>query len=173
MNDTDQHFHYAVARPQPYAGQLTPASQEALARAHGGHTETGCHFTHRLQLPDGRVINGVLDLHGTEEAYIGNVPLWGKRVLEYLPGSGGLSAFLATRADELVVLDPAPGRFKGAAEELAARTRHGWWFTNAALGFEAQAVYADLYAPPDDLGRFGVAILAGLFSNTQHPFLAL
>lgn len=173
MNDANRYFRDEAARPRPYAGQLSPSFQNMLAKAYGGYAETDCHFTHTVQLPDGRVIPGQLDLRGAEEAYLGNVPLRGRRVLEYLPGAGGLSAFLAARAGELVVLDRAPGLLNGLAEERAARMRRGWWFTRAALGFAAQAVYADPARPPKDLGQFDVVILNSILSALQHPLLAL
>jgi SAM-dependent methyltransferase len=72
-----------------------------------------------------------------------------------------------------VVLDHAPGLLSGAAEDLAEKVRRGWWFAKAAMGFEARAVYADLYAPPQDLGRFDLVVLNGLFSELPHPYLAL
>lgn len=173
MDDAGRYFDDEAARPRPYAGQLTEDFQAALARLHGGFAETACYFTHNLRLPSGRMIDGALHLRGGEETYIGNVPLYAKRVLEYLPGSGGLSAFLAARGGAVVALDQAPGLLPAAARGLAEQIRRGWWFAKAALGFAAQAVYADLYAPPGDLGRFDVAILPGLFAQLQHPFLAL
>ena len=173
MNNANRYFLDEASKPRAYSGQLLPAFQEMLAQAYAGSSEQDCYFVNTWHYPDGRAVPGELDLSGAEDTYIGKIPLWGKRVLEYLPGSGGLSGFLAARVDELVVLDHAPGLLKGAAEDLAEKTRRGWWFAKAATGFEAQAVYANLYAPPQDLGQFEIVVLNGLFSKLPHPYLAL
>jgi SAM-dependent methyltransferase len=95
---------------------------------------------------------------------LGKAKLWGKRVVELAPGSGGLSVWLAARAGELVVIDSVA---------TSPAIKRGWWFVKNRLGYEAQVVYSDPYMPPDDLGHFDIAVCAGMFSRGGHPQLAL
>jgi SAM-dependent methyltransferase len=167
MNAYETYAAQEAARPPRYRGQLQPGLQAALAAHYAEVAEADCKFVHSMDLPEGRAVHGVIDLRGIEDAYLGKIKLWGKRVLEIAPGSGGLSVWLAARAGELVVFDSAHPSAVNAA------TRRGWWFVKNRLGYEAQAVYGDPNAPPDDLGHFDIAVCAGLFSRGGHPELAL
>lgn len=183
MGGFEGYFRAEALRRPGYAGQLAAEFQAMLAARYGGADETACVFTQTVELPDGHVVDGALDARGQEDGYLGGMKFWGKRVIEIMPGSGWISAHIAIRAAELVVLDaapagdaavpPAPDDLAGAREEAAERVRRSWWFTRQALGFEAQAVYADLFDPPDDLGRFDVAVLANALSAVEHPYRLL
>ncbi len=50
---------------------------------------------------------------------------------------------------------------------------NSWWFTKRALGFNARAVYADIYEPPSDIGRFDVTVFGAILLHLSNPFLAL
>ena len=183
--DLDSFYKHQSAPPSRYGGQLSPEFQDELA----GHYAAGaadCVFTHTMQLPAGTVQHGAWDLRGSEADLLGHVSLQGKRVLEFLPGSGWLTAFIARSAAETVCLDLAPGlesqmspSFRPSTEDATALAasaeplRRSWWFTRQAFGTEAKLVYADLHQPPDDLGMFDVSVMAGTLFRLPHPLLAL
>lgn len=185
--DLDAYFA-EQSRPRPrYAGQLDPQFQLALTQRYWSVAQADCDFLQTLQLADGNVVPGAWDLRGHEDAYLGNFPLWDKRVLQYGPASGWISAHVAARARELIVLDLPPGEapplvaLGGATPkavqrdiaEAAERTRRGFWFAKQALGFEAAVVYADYADPPPDIGRVDAAVLPLILSQTPNPYSVL
>lgn len=180
----DLYFLQESKRRPHFQGQLTESFQSALANRFSGAPPDECTFTETVDLLGGETIAGALDLRGAEDEFLGGVKFWGKRVLQVLPGSGWLSAHIAIRADELVVLDMPVGfhpdmasladeSADGARSPEQERIRKSWWFVKNTLGYEAHAVYANLYDPPDDLGRFDVGVLSGVLSSLAHPYLAL
>jgi hypothetical protein len=167
-------------------GQLDPAFQAVLTNRYLGD-EADCLFSHTMELPDGRTLEGATDLRGTEEAHLGGYDITGKRVLEFGGGSGWLTSTMARHARELVTLDMPVGW-----EELSApfaaishangldgvrvtqeRVRRGWWFVKAHTGHTGQMVYCDLHNPPSDLGRFDVSVLPSTLLQVPMPLLVI
>ncbi len=185
--EIDGYFKTESTRKKSYLGQLNPSFQESLADYHAGVEEKDCEFNHTIDAGNRRVYTGAWDLRGHEQAYFGNYDFAGKRVLEAGPGSGFLSAYLAWSGADLVVLDLPIGRgpelvpFRGldlaeqrfAGTKSAARVRNSWWFTKRALGFNASAIYADIYEPPSDIGCFDVTVFGAILLRLSNPFLAL
>ena len=174
-------------RPPRYLGQLNPEFQAALAAHHDTVKPADCDFYHTIQAPDGELHAGAWDLRGHEAAYLGHHPLDGRAVLEFGPASGWLSAHIASQAASLTVFDlpmgsppqlvPHPdideteqARFSAAS---AGRLRNSWWYAKRRIGFEARAVYADVYDPPPDLGRFDMSFFGAILLHLCNPFQAL
>lgn len=185
--DLDAYFA-EHARPRPrYTGQLEPQFQLALARRYGSLAEGDCEFLQTLQLPDGNIVPGGWDLRGHEDAYLGNFPLWDKRILQYGLAAGWIAAHVAARARDLVVLDLPPGESpplmplggampdaaRQSIGEAAEHMRGGFWFAKQQLGFDAAVVYADLADPPADIGRFDAVILPFILSQNPNPYRVL
>lgn len=190
--DLAGYFSAAAVPSRCYEGQLSAAFQAALDRHHAGVAEQDCDFYHSMDLPSGRHFSGDWDLRGHEHRYVGGAFLdtadfTGKRIVEFGPASGALSVHLARLARELVVVDlpfgagpelvPHMGVDMGQAAvsgaASAARLRNSWWFTKAALNYQAKAVYADLYQLPLDMGRFDVGVFGALLLHLSNPFKAL
>lgn len=182
--DLDAYFA-EQGRPKPrYTGQLEPQFQLALARRYWSVAQADCEFLQTLQFADGNVVPGAWDLRGHEDAYLGNFPLWGKRILQYGPGAGWIAAHVAARARDLVVLDFPPGQnpphvhlvglMPEAAIQIMAeameRVRRGFWFAKQELGFDASVVYADFADPPTDIGRVDAAILPFILCQNPNPY---
>lgn len=185
--DLDAYFA-EQGRPRPrYTSQLDPQFQLALARRYWSIAQADCEFPQTLQFADGSVVPGVWDLRGHEDAYLGNFPLWGKRILQYGPGSGWIAAHVAARARDLVLLDLPPGGSPPQAQlvglmpeiapqsvsDAAERVRRGFWFAKQELGFEASVVYADFADPPTDIGRVDAAILPLILCQNPNPYRVL
>jgi SAM-dependent methyltransferase len=184
--DLDEYFDAALLN-RAFAGQTAAEFQAALAQHHANLEISDCDFYHTLILPDGTVTPGQWDLRGDEAAYTGEYAFAGKRVLEIGPGGGAITAYLDRSGAEVTVfdtpfgsgpelvpysgLDLAEQRRSGARS--CTRQRNGWWYARRALGFQATAVYGDLYDPPPDLGRFDVAVLGSVLLRVRDPFLVL
>ena len=174
-------------RPQPrYAGQGADAFQQALMERHAGVTPAVCDFYHTIELPDGSVHAGDWDLRGHEATYLGQVDVKGKRVIEFGPASGWMSAFIARQA-HLTVVDlpfdrppdfvPHPdidvATTTGHATLSVGRLRNSWWYTKRSLGFAARAFYADIYQLPPDIGQHDIAFFGAILLHLNNPFCAL
>lgn len=185
--DLDAYYRAEAIRRPTYLGQLDPAFQAALAHRNRQVVAEDCDFYHTLDMPDGRTIEGVWDLRRHEDAYLGHVALRGQRVIEYGPASGGLTAHMAASGAEIVAFDlpygsgpellPHPGIDLQAAQrsgaQSARRLHNSWWYVRNRLRYDAAIVYADIYEPPEDLGRFDIAVFGAILLHLSHPFRAL
>jgi O-methyltransferase len=185
--DLESYFKRESVIRRPYSGQLTPRFQAALAEHHRDLLISDCEFYHTIEFPDGKIIEGAWDLRGHEMEYLGNLPLTGKTVLEFGPASGFLSRAIAESGAALTVFDLAIGSspeimpfpnadivsIAASGAESAGRLRNSWWYTKQQFGFEARAVYADIYHQPEDLGTYDIAIFGAILVHLSSPFQAL
>lgn len=185
--DLESYFAAEARRPGPFEGQTSPRFQDMLARHHADIAAADCDFYHSITLPDGRTFKGEWDLRGHEATYLGRQDLSGRRVLEFGPASGWLSAYMARAGAQLMTLDlpfdgiPALMPFAGhdmrsqraAMAGTVRRMRNSWWFLKRELGFEAMAAYLDIERLPPDLGHFDVAVFGCILLHLRNPFLVL
>lgn len=187
-NKIDAYFGDQGSSKGRYEGQLTPSFQSALEDYHAKVTEQDAAFYHTIDFGDGVLRKGAWDLRDHEQTYLGGCDVAGKRVLEVGPASGFLSAYLASKGADLVVFDLPLGsaselvpfseiddmeEFASGGRRSVEQLRNSWWLTKRRLGFKASAVYADVYAPPSDLGRFDVAVFGSVLLHLSNPFRAL
>jgi hypothetical protein len=179
--------YYSTAREKGWAGQLAPDFQKSLQRHFSQFKASECEFYHTIRAPDGTIYPGAWDLSGHEKEYLGGIDLAGKRVLEFGPASGLLTAHMSKNGASVVAFDLPPGRgpelvpFPAIDVEAAnrsgvesmSRLRNSWWFARKTLGFSADIVYGDIYALPNDIGRFDVAVFGAILLHLSNPFLAL
>lgn len=148
-----------------------------------------CHFYHFMDLPGVGEVGTGWDLRETVDDYLGNLDFKGKRVLDVGTASGYLTFAMEERGAEVVSFDMADGAqwnvvpFRGerfTTETMAESTfwmnqavRNSYWFAHARLGSTAKAFYGDLYALPEGLGYFDVAVLGMILPHLRDPFLAL
>jgi 2-polyprenyl-3-methyl-5-hydroxy-6-metoxy-1,4-benzoquinol methylase len=189
LND---YFRERAARPCVYTGQLTEQFQRELLSYHIGLVATDCDFYHSIDLYSGQQLPGSWDLRGHEKRYLGGNLLnehffLNKRIAEFGPASGALTAYLAKSGAHVTVFDlpfgsgpelvPFPEIDMAEAQRSGVvsmtRLRNSWWFVKSKLGYHAEAVYSDIYNLPDDLGRFDVAIFGALLLHLSNPFRAL
>jgi O-methyltransferase len=185
--DLDSYFMRESVVRRPYSGQLTPRFQAALAEHHRDLLISECDFYHTIEFPDGKIIEGVWDLRGHEKEYLGELPLTGKTVLEFGPASGFLSRSIAESGAALTVFDlpigsspeimPFPNAdvqaIAASGAESAGRLRNSWWYTKEKFGFEARAVYGDIYHLPEDIGTYDISIFGAILVHLSSPFQAL
>ena len=86
-----------------------------------------CYFYHSMEIPGWGEVRGEWDLRGGEAAYLGNVDLKDKRVLELGAASGFLSFYMERQGADVVGYDPSlnvPAFTPGLAKKLLAEAGH-------------------------------------------------
>jgi acetyltransferase-like isoleucine patch superfamily enzyme len=146
-----------------------------------------CAFYHTMDVPGHGTVQGQWDLRGREPAYLGNVDLAGKRVLEVGTASGVLCFYMERQGAEVVAFDlserqdwdmvPFPNDEHDEVRE--ARRRHvralndAWWLCHRANGSNAKVVYGSVYAVPEAIGKIDLATFGAVLLHVRDPFLAL
>ena len=142
-----------------------------------------CHFYHVMEIPGHGVVGEQWDLRGKERAYLGDVPLRGKRVLEIGPASGFLTFHMEAEGAEVVAVELAPDAdwdfvpharldLEAAVRErrpMMELVRNGFWFAHERHGSGARVHYGSAYDLPVELGHFDVAILGSVLLHTRDP----
>jgi SAM-dependent methyltransferase len=143
-----------------------------------------CHFYHRMEIPGyGPTSGGMWDLRPNVDAYLGSIELAGKRVLEIGPASGFLTFHMESRGAEVVSVELPPDgdwdaipdasldveAFIKETRENIEHVRDAYWFTHERLGSNARVHYGDIYALPNALGHFDVAVLAAILLHVRDP----
>jgi hypothetical protein len=160
-----------TAGPTLYATPLT------------GVREEDCYFYHVMDVPGHRPVGGQFDLRGGEDVYLGRIDLAGRRVLEIGPASGFLTFHMEAHGARVVSVELGPNAdwdiVPHAGLELATihderrqimdQLRNGFWWAHERLNSRAQVHYGDVYALPDELGRFDVAVMAAVLRHTRDP----
>ena len=53
------------------------------------------------------------------------------------------------------------------------RMKKGYWLAHRLYGSKAKVLYGNVYALPEDLGKFDVAILASVLLHLENPYAGL
>jgi Methyltransferase domain len=146
-----------------------------------------CDFYHTMEIPGYGLVEGQWDLREGGDAYLGNVELAGKRVLEIGTASGFLCFHMERKGAEVVAFDLSENEewdivpYAGTDLEEYARKRrehirqlnNGWWLAHRAFGSEAKAVYGTVYDIPAGIGEVDVTTFGAVLRHVRDPFLAL
>ena len=146
-----------------------------------------CAFYHTMDLPGFGTVEGQWDLRSGIRDYLGRVELRGKRVLDVGTASGCLAFWMESQGADVVGYDiseafdwdvvPYAGVDTDAqrAERRGhiARLNNSFWLARRALGSSVRAAYGSVYAIPDGLGEFDVAVLGSILLHLREPFRAL
>ena len=146
-----------------------------------------CDFYHSMDIPGYGAVEGEWDLRGGEAAYLGNVDLRGKRVLEIGTASGFMcfhmerSGARSSRTTSRPSSRSTSCRTRGSdhAELVETLKRHigrlnnAYWLAHRAHGSEARVAYGTVYDLPDGLGSFDVSTFGSVLLHLRDPFLAL
>jgi hypothetical protein len=171
-----------------YRGQLSPEFQQRLAAEGERLGREDCDWYHSTALADGTPIKGQWDLRGHEKAYLGDIVLDGRRVLEFGPASGYLTFWMEKQGASVTSFEAG---YDAAFEQLPAvdgtdesenrlslmrhiaRINNSWWFHHRELHSAAKIAYGDIYNVPDDLGRFDVSFFGCILLHLRDPYRAL
>lgn len=146
-----------------------------------------CYFYHTMEIPGLGRVEGEWDLRGREAAYLGNVDLRGKRVLELGTASGHLCFAMERMGAEVTAYDLSdeqewdivPYAALDVAAHVAERKHHlrwlnnGYWLAHKAFGSHAKVVYGTVYDIPAEIGQFDVGTFGSILLHVRDPFLAL
>jgi O-methyltransferase len=136
-----------------------------------------------MEIPGHGLVGGEWDLRGSEEAYLGNVELAGRRVLEIGPASGFLTFYMESRGAEVVAVELGPDaewdvvpnprldldRIQADRRAVMERLRNAFWFAHERLGSRANVHYGSAYAIPAGLGRFDLAVMGSVLLHVRDP----
>jgi hypothetical protein len=148
----------------------------------------GCWFYHAVDVPGWGHYPGEWDLRANVDAYLGNVLLAGKRVLEMGTASGYLCFEIEKRGAEVVAFDlepggkvdlvplashpDLPGMFAGTSQ-LLGQLHSSYWFCHKAFRSKAKVVYGRVYELPAAIGTVDVCTFGSILLHLRDPFLAL
>ncbi|MCC6417340.1 MAG: hypothetical protein IT429_03735 [Gemmataceae bacterium] len=145
-----------------------------------------CYFYHTMQIPEHGLVEGEWDLRAGVDAYLGGIPLRGRRVLEVGTASGFLCFSMEQRGADVVAFDLAPdqapdlipsaadpGQRLAAHREHMRRLTNGYWLCHRAFGSRARVAHGSAYAVSDAIGPVDVATFGCVLLHLRDPFLAL
>ncbi len=143
-----------------------------------------CDFYHSMDLPDrGPVVAG-WDFREAPEAYLGNVPVRDRQVLDVGPASGFFSFFLERSGADVVAFEIAPdvpldlvpyaaGERPPGTRRSLERIRSSFWYAHRALGSHVRVAHGSVYDVPGTIGSFDAALVGSVLLHLRDPFLAL
>lgn len=146
-----------------------------------------CYFYHKIDLPGYGVVGGEWDLRGRESAYLGGVPLRGRRVLELGTASGALCRYMDEQGAEVVGFDLSPAhswdlvpfaKFDVAAmreehRDHIRRLNNAWWFVHRTCELRARLVHGTVHEIPESIGPVDVSTACAILLHLRDPFQAL
>jgi O-methyltransferase len=142
-----------------------------------------CYFYHTMEVPGEGIVQGDFDLRGGVDDYLGRVPLNDRRVLEIGPASGFLTFHMESQGASVTAVEIAPDAewdivpyaerdldtIRNNYRAVMERLRNGFWWAHKRTGSQAKVHYGNVYALPDELGHFDVAIMAAVLRHTRDP----
>lgn len=160
---------------------MAPDSLYATATA--GVRQEDCYFYHVMDVPGHGTVGGDFDLRGTVDEYLGSVELSGRRVLEIGPASGFLTFHMEARGADVVSVELGPDAewdivpqadldlesIRDQRRKIMRQLRNGFWWAHEQIGSRARVHYGDVFALPDELGRFDLAVMAAVLRHTREP----
>jgi hypothetical protein len=147
-----------------------------------------CAFYHSMDLPGHGTVEGLFDLRGAVDEYLGGIDLRGKRVLELGTADGFLCFEMEKRGAEVVAYDLSetqgrwdfvPSTGKSAVDLMAEYQRNvrrlndAYWLAHRLHGSNARVVYGSLYDVPPSIGPVDVTTFGCVLLHVRDPFLAL
>jgi SAM-dependent methyltransferase len=140
-----------------------------------------------MDIPGFGHVDGEWDLREGIDAYLGNVDLRGKRVLEMGTASGFVCFHMERKGADVVAYDLSgqqdwdvvPYARDGEAAFRSDRKNHirklnnAFWLCHRAFKSESKMVYGDAYSVPEDIGMVDVCTFGSILLHLRDPFLAL
>jgi O-methyltransferase len=136
-----------------------------------------------MNLPRSGEVEGLWDLRGHVDEYLGGVDVKGARVLEVGPASGFLTFEMERRGARVVCVELPPGSSfdivpwensdpAGTRTEQAEGLRYmqnGFWLAHAEFESQARVYYGDVLHLPKRLGSFQISLIASVLQHLHDP----
>jgi SAM-dependent methyltransferase len=146
-----------------------------------------CYFYHTMDVPGHGQVEGEWDLRAGVRAYLGNVDVSGKRVLEVGTASGYVCFAMEKLGADVVAYDLSPEQtpdivpFARANVEQAlrdhrvhlAKLNNAFWLCHRLLGSRARVIYGTIYALPEGIGGIDIATFGCVLLHLRDPFQAV
>lgn len=150
-----------------------------------------CFFYHTMELPGFGVVQGLWDLRGRFEDYVGGVDVADKSVLDIGASSGFLSFEAEKRGARVLSFDMSDVRqqillpFKDnlyyknyeqwveQANPFVEQCKNAYWLSHRLLNSNAEVYYGSIYSLPQELGQFDVVIVGAVLEHLSDPVTAL
>lgn len=140
-----------------------------------------------MELPGYGVVPGPWDLRDNVDAYLGNVNLKGKRILEVGTASGFLCFEMEKRGAEVIACDlsehnlwdivPFGGNISAEkvhrTQVMIKALNNSWWLAHNVLNSKSKVVYCPVYKIPEEIGPVHIATFGCVLLHLRDPFLAL
>jgi SAM-dependent methyltransferase len=168
------------------------SSASLLAPARHVERLEDCLFYHTMDLPGFGTVEGLWDLRGRFDDYVGGVEVTGKSVLDVGTATGFLSFEAEQRGAARVVShdmgDAREQKFLPFREKLyhsdyetflyyhrqtVERWQNAYWLCHRLLGSRAEVFYGDVYDLPPALGEFDIAIVGAVLEHLPDQVSAL
>ncbi|MFC1878504.1 class I SAM-dependent methyltransferase [Chloroflexota bacterium] len=146
-----------------------------------------CFFYHTIDLPEYGTQQGLFDLRSGAQAYLGHVPVSGKRVLEVGTANGFLCFHMEQQGAEVVAYDLSDGTewdivpyanadtFAKLAEraDIIGKLNNAFWLAHRLYQSQARVVYGTIYTIPETIGAVDIVTFGAILLHVRDPFLAL
>ena len=146
-----------------------------------------CYFYHTMEIPGYGLVEGEWDLREGIRAYLGNVDLRGKRVLEMGTANGFVCFHMEREGADVVAYDLSEkqdwdvvpfarqdeAEYRSERKDLIRRLNNAFWLGHRAYKSHSEMVYGDAYGVPEDIGAVDVCTFGSILLHLRDPFLAL
>lgn len=144
-----------------------------------------------MELPELGVVEGLWDLRGKFDEYVGGVELAGKSVLDIGTASGFLTFEAEKRGASVLSFDMSSVEhqhllpFKDKpyylnheqwlkdANPFMETWKNAYWLGHRLLNSQAKVYYGDVYALPPALGSFDMTIVGSVLEHLRDPVSAM
>jgi hypothetical protein len=146
-----------------------------------------CYFYHTMDIPGFGHVDGEWDLREGIDAYLGNVDVRGKRVLEMGTANGFVCFHMERQGADVVAYDLSEQQdwdvvpyarddeaaFRADRKNHIRKLNNAFWLCHRAFKSESKVVYGDVYSVPEDIGVVDVCTFGSILLHLRDPFLAL
>lgn len=146
-----------------------------------------CYFYQTTDIPGYGHQAGEWDLRTGIRAYLGNVDVRGKRVLEIGTANGYICFYMEREGASVVAYDLSDEQdwdivpfarseseaFRAERKERIRQLNNAFWLSYRAFGSNARMVYGDVYSVPEEIGTVDICTFGSVLLHVRDPFLAL
>lgn len=146
-----------------------------------------CYFYHTMDIPGYGHVEGEWDLREGIRAYLGNVNVRRKRVLEIGTASGFACFHMEREGADVVAYDLSEDQawdvvpfarldhaaFLSKMKQHIRKLNNGFWLCHRALQSRSRLVYGSVYSVPDQIGPVDICTFGSVLLHLRDPFLAL
>lgn len=146
-----------------------------------------CYFYHTMDIPGYGQVNGEWDLRPGIRAYLGQVDVRGKRVLEIGTANGFICFHMEREGADVVAYDLSEEQdwdvvpfarsdheaFRMARREHIRKLNNAFWLGHRAYASKSRVVHGDVYSVPESIGPVDISTFGSILLHVRDPFLAL